>query len=478
MVTLVSQGASAVIQMASTVILARLLRPEDYGVLAMVMAVTAFAGLFRDLGLSSAAIQKHTLTNAQQSNLFWVNVAFGATLTVALVAASPLVAWFYQKPEVLWVTVALSANCLVSSLATQSGALLVREMRFGRQAAAPICGALIGLLVSVVLALKGYRYWSLVWGQLTGGVISAIMLFILSPFRPGLPSRGTGLREMLKFGAHITAFDFVNYFHRNLDNVLIGRFWGGAALGMYSRAYSLLMFPIINLRGPIHAVAFPAMSRLQDQPGAFRNYYRQITSLLAFLSMPLTAFLFVSSSAIIDVALGKQWSGVAPIFAVLAVVGFIQPAVTNWGIVLLSLGQPKRFLRVGMWNAVFSVAGFVGGLPWGAIGVATGYAVVTYLSLWPILRMSFKGSALRVSDFFESIAAPAIASCVAASVLILAGGFFKGQLAFVQVLLMGSVFVSLYALCFCLIPGGRSKLLAHMRLIPSIIPRTNGRLGP
>lgn len=205
LITFASQGASVVIQLTSTVVLARLLSPDDYGVMAMVLAVTAFAGLFRDLGLSAAAIQKQTLTNAQQSNLFWINVALGFTLTVLLAAASPLVAWFYGKPEVRWVTVALSASFLIGSLSAQSGALLVREMRFGRQAVAGICGALVTLAVAATLALQEFRYWSLVWGQLAVAVTTTALLFALSPFRPGLPSRGMGLKAMLKFGENITA---------------------------------------------------------------------------------------------------------------------------------------------------------------------------------------------------------------------------------------------------------------------------------
>ena len=153
--------------------------------MAMVVAATGFAGLLRDLGLSTAAIQKHNLTNAQQSDLFWINVALGLTLTVALAAASPLVVWFYHKPEVLWVTVALSTSFLIGSLAAQSGAMLVRNLWFGRQAAASISGALVSLSVSVILALNGFRYWALVWGQLAAAVPTTLLLFFLSPFRRG-----------------------------------------------------------------------------------------------------------------------------------------------------------------------------------------------------------------------------------------------------------------------------------------------------
>jgi PST family polysaccharide transporter len=468
MVTFASQGASVIIGLVLTVVLARLLSPADYGIIAMVVAVTSFAGLFRDLGLSAAAIQKQTLTRAQQSNLFWMNVALGTTLTVGLAAASPLVVWFYHKPEVLWVTVALSANFLIGSLSTQSGALLVREMRFGRQAVAGISGALVSLAVSVSLALHGFRYWSLVWGQLAGGLISTCLLFVLSPFRPGLPSRKTGVREMLKFGAHITAFDFVNYFHRNLDNILIGRFWGAEALGFYSRAYSLLMFPISNLRGPINAVAFPAMSRLQNQPEAYRAYYRRITAMLALVSMPLSAFFFVAARPIIDIALGSKWAGITPIFSVLAAVSFVQPVVTLWGLVALSSGMARRYLHLGVFNTLCSATGFLVGIHWGPVGVATGYAVATYLTAYPILAWAFRGTPLCFHDFLSGILRPLTASVISASICLPVITWFGSASPPIQVLAVAGLFAPIYFVLFFVLPGGKVELMQCLDLVRSL----------
>lgn len=410
MITFISQGMSIVIQLASTVILARLLTPDDYGIITMVAAATALAGLLRDMGLSTAAIQKKNLTNAQQTNLFWINVAMGLTLTVGLGAASPLVARFYHKPEVLWVTVALSTSFLIGSLAAQSGALLVRNMWFGRQATATLSGALTGLVVAVALALNGFRYWALVWGQLAGAMITTCFMFFLSPFRPGLPCYTTGVKEMLKFGAHITAFDFVNYFQRNLDSILIGRVWGAAPLGLYSRAYALLMFPVTNLRAPINAVAFPVMSRLQNQPEEFRAYYLRVTSLLALLSMPLTAFLFVASKPVIELLLGQQWLPVTPIFSWLALAAFIQPTAGFAGSLLLSRGQGRRYLAVGTINAVLASVSFLIGVHWGAKGVAMAYSIASFLGTYPYLSLAFRGSPIRFTMVLKACAFPVAVS--------------------------------------------------------------------
>ncbi len=472
--TLVSQGAMVLIQLVSAVVLARLLSPEDYGTIAMVMVVTAFAGLFRDLGLSSAAIQKANLTHAQQSNLFWINILLGLSLTALLAAASPLVAAFYGKPELVWLTLALSPIFLIGSISSQSGALLVREMRFGQNAVANVAGALVGLVVSVWLALHGFRFWSLAWGQLSGAVTTTIILFILSPFRPGLPKRGTGLRDMLKFGANVTAFDLVNYFHRNLDNILIGRVWGTESLGLYSRAYTLLMLPINSIRGPLNSVAFPAMSRLQAEPEAFRTYYRRVASMLALISMPLAAFLFVTSESVVSVLLGPQWSGVSAIFTILATVAFVQPVITLWGMVTVSRGMGRRYLRLGLLNTLCSVIGFLVGLPWGPVGVAVGYAIVTYVTAYPILVYAFRDTPVKVSDFMQSIFRPAISSISTAGLCFAITMLLPPIPDLVLVIVIGTLFLPAYFTILYFLPGGRGEVLYVWRLIRPLLEQHLG----
>jgi PST family polysaccharide transporter len=418
-ITFVSQGANVLIGLVSTVVLARLLSPADYGLMAMVAVVTSFAGLFRDLGLSSAAIQQRTLSRAQQSNLFWVNVAVGLALTAIVAAAAPLVGRFYRKPEVVWITMGLSTTFFISSIGSQSGALLVRDMRFGRQAVATVAGAVVTLVVGIVLAVGGFRYWSLVWGEIAGAATTTVLRFALSRFRPGWPTRGTGLKRMLAFGANVTGFNLVNYFQRNLDNLLIGRYWGAAPLGIYSRAYSMLMFPIQNVRGPINSVAFPALSRLQSDPAAFRTYYLRVTSLIALLSMPLTAYFYVASGPLIEVVLGRQWLGVVPVFSYLALAAFTQPASGFSGSLMLSLGQGRRYFQRGALASAFICAGFVVGLPWGPKGVALSYAVSVYLVVYPSLRWSFADSPVTVRDFVGACAFPAAVSLLSVAMVAL-----------------------------------------------------------
>jgi len=458
MVTMVAQAVSIVVQLTSTVVLARLLSPEDYGVMAMVMAVTAFAGLFREMGLSSAAIQKKDLTRGQQSNLFWLNVAMGSLLTLMVALGSPMVAWFYQKPELTVVTLALSANFFIGSLATQHDAMLVRRMQFVRKSVATISGSLVTLTVAVVLALRGSGYWALVWGTLAGGIVTTILTLVLSPFRPGRPSRGQGIREMLGFGANVTAFNFVNYFARNLDNVLIGRVWGATSLGNYSRAYQLLMFPITAIRGPITSVAFPAMSRLQGEPNAYRAYYRRVIMVLANLTMPISAFLFVSSSPVILLVLSEKWTGVTPIFSILAITAFIQSPYSLTGMIQLTLGRGAKYFKMGLVAAIIVSIGFSIGVIWGPKGVATAYAVTTYLNLVPFLLWAFKGTSLKLSDFFGEVFPPACASFLAVLMTYILSTHW-GELALIgQIAASASVFSLSYLFVLWLVPKGRKDV--------------------
>lgn len=459
-VTMVSQAISISIQLVSTVVLARLLTPDDYGVIAMVLTVTGFAGLFRELGLSSAAIQKSNLTHFQQSNLFWLNAAMGAAVTVVVAAIAPLVAWFYSRPDLTLLTLILSAGFVIGGVGTQHGANLLRNMQFGRNAAANIGGAVVTLIVSIVLASAGYSFWALAWATLCGSLTTTILLSALSSFRPGWISRGSGLREMLKFGANVTGYDFVNYFARNADNLLIGRFWGAGPLGLYSRAYALLMLPINSFRGPVTSVGFSALSRLQDHPEPYRKYYRKACQILAGISMPLTAFLFAASGGLIHLMLGPAWAEVVPIFEVLALVALVQPVITLWGMVLLSRGKGARYFHLGIFNAGGYLIGFLGGMQWGAIGVAWGYAIATYAMAYPTIKWAFEGTPLSFRDLGESIWRPLVASALAAGasrgLLLVAGDLTAIQ----HVLICGLGFGVVYLGVLGLLPGGRSELHA------------------
>jgi PST family polysaccharide transporter len=281
---------------------------------------------------------------------------------------------------------------------------------------------------------------------------------------------------MLKFGAHITGFDLVNYFHRNLDNILIGRFWGADMLGLYSRAYNLLMFPIQNIRAPLNAVAFPAMSRLQDQPQLFRSYYRRVTSLVALFSMPLCGFLFVAARPFIEFVLGERWVDAASLFQILAIVGFIQPSASLRGLVVLSLGLGRRYLGLGVLQAVVTSIGFLIGIWWGAKGIAIAYVISTYAVLFPMFHLAFKDTPLRLEDYVHSVARPVVAAFVGILAATVTNIYIGGELAPLHgIAVLLPTYCLTFLVTFVLLPGGRANVFEVFSYLKMLRPdRSNG----
>jgi len=410
----VAQAFGIAIQLTSTVVLARMLTPGDYGVLAMVMAVISFAGIFRDFGLSVAAIQKKHLTHADRSNLFWLNVAGGLILTLMVGVAAPAVSAFYGDSRLTAVTISLAPTFLFSSLGAQHSAALLRDMKFAANSFATLMGSLASLVVSVVLAYYGYAYWSLVWGVIVGAGATTVLLWLLVSFVPSRPRFGKETKALFAFGAHVTSFDLVNYFHRNLDNILIGKIWGSESLGFYSRAYSLLMLPVYAIRNPLGSVAFSGLSKLQDDPKQFREYYIQLVAVVALLGMPLTGFLTVHSDVVVGVLLGPEWGAVAPIFAALGVAALVQPSVGLVGAISLSLGRSKRYFWIGFLNAAVVSIGFIIAIKWGEFAVALSYSITNVITILPVLALSFAGTSVKVGDYFKAVA-PAVSITVVAA---------------------------------------------------------------
>tara|TARA_R110002049_G_scaffold4601_4_gene31860 strand:- start:91012 stop:92382 length:1371 start_codon:yes stop_codon:yes gene_type:complete len=406
------------VHFASTIILARMLTPEDYGLVAMVASLTALAGLFSNLGLSAASIQNHDLTDGQLTNLFWMNVGLGVILTGIVAGLAPVVAWFYSDSRLIPITLVMSISFLIRSFGTQHTAMLVREMQFGRNAIAAIIAAIGGFIAAVVLASYGYDYWSLIISSIVGACLSTVALSIMSPFSPGLPSRSHDVREMVRFGVHVTATDMVNYFHRNLDNILIGKFCGDAALGFYTRAYSLLLFPINRIRAPINAVVYPGLCALQDRPADVRDYFFRAMQVTASLTIPISVFAFAFSDTIISVTLGEQWLPASGIFSYLAFAGVFQATIGLVASLLNALGLVRKLFYCSLAVSTFYVAAFFIGIPGGAEGVAASYMVANLVVLIPYLYIVLPGTPVKPVDFFKAVGSPMLMSVAACLIVV------------------------------------------------------------
>lgn len=401
-----AQGFGFVLNVASVAILARLLTPYDFGLVAMVTAVTGLLAMFKDAGLSMATVQQDTVTHEQVSTLFWVNVGLSLVLMLVVAALSPWVAAFYHEPKLQLITLAIACMFIFDGLAVQHQALLRRQMQFGKLAKIQIVSSVLGITAAISAALMGAGYWALIVQTAVAQSASAAFTWGYARWLPGRPQRGVGTGKMLKFGGYLTGFSFVNYFARNADNVLIGNAWGSGALGLYTKAYSLLLMPLQQINGPITAVAITALSRLQNDPEQFRAFFIKVLSIICFVTFPLIAWMIVCRREIILLFLGPQWDGAIPIFAVLALSAFFQPIGNITGTLYIALGRTKRMFKWGLMSSTVIVIGFFIGLPYGAVGVAWAYSGTIALIIYPLIRYATNGTCLSVMDFIDGIKSP------------------------------------------------------------------------
>ncbi len=374
-----AQGIRLVCQFASVIVLSRLLAPEDFGIVAMAAPVTGFVGLFLDLGLTQATVQKKHITHAEVNTLFWINMAISALLAGILVLVAPLAARFYDEPGVGLLVAALSLQIIVGGAGGQHYAILNRRMQFGRLAILDSVAAVAGLGVAIAWALVDPGYWALYGGGMTTAVTGTAMAWAASGWRPGWPRWAAGAGSLVHFGVGITGFNFANFFARNLDNVLIGRFRGNVELGLYDRAYKLLLFPLQQVTNPLSRVMVPALSRMTDEPHRYRHAYLRVAPILLLVTLPGVALAIAMADVLVPFALGQQWAGSAPIFQALGFAGLLQSLNNPSGWLFISQGRSTEFMRWGIVTAVTSVAAFAIGLPYGAYGVALAYAASEYL---------------------------------------------------------------------------------------------------
>jgi O-antigen/teichoic acid export membrane protein len=471
-VTMAAQGAKFVLQLGSTAVLARLLTPADFGLVAMVTAVTGFVAMFKDAGLSMATVQREHITHEQVSTLFWINVALSAALMLVTAALSPAIAWFYGEPRLTAITLALAATFVFGGLTVQHQALLQRQMRFTALSGIAVATLAASVAAAIGAAWYGLGYWALVIMGATGAAVNAALVWMFSGWRPGPPVRGSGVMPMLKFGGNLTGFNFVNYFARNADNVLIGWWWGAGALGMYSKAYGLLMMPLRQINAPIIAAATPALSRLNNDRERYRRAFARMLQTICMVTLPIVGMLVVSSDLVITLVLGDEWSAAAPIFAWLGIAAFIQPVNNSLGILLITQGRTSDYFWAGTVNAIFTVAIFLLTVPYGVKTMAIGYAAFSLLATPALWFWCGRSGHVTALDIAKSARLPLVMSilcamCVVGLRSVLAEYGVAGQL---LATLLGPLLIGCLLLC---LPSGRQVCL---EMVEQIILPLYGRL--
>lgn len=458
-VTFGAQIFKFVISTGSTIVLARLLTPQDYGLIGMVAIIINFVSMFQYMGLSTATIQWAELNHRQVSTLFWLNMALSAGIMLITAASAPLVAWFYKEPRLIWITLGYAVTILLSGLIIQHEALLSRQMRFMTLALIDVVSLLAGLAAAIVAAIYGAGYWALVINQLTVTLAMVVGNWAACRWRPGKPSRGAGVRAMLSFGGNLTGFNLMNYFARNLDNALIGKFWGPYQLGLYAKAYQILLLPMQQINAPFGAVAVPALSRLTDSPERYRSAYLRIIEKIAMITMPGVAFMIATSDWLVLLLLGAQWRETGRIFMLLGTAAIIQPVTKTAWWLFSTQGRTREIFHWGLIGGGIAIASIIAGMPWGAVGVAAAYAVSDLCLSTPLLFwfVGRKGP-VRAGDFYRTIAPSACASLCALVVLFIVHPYLNVFPLVVRLLLAFGVTVATSLLVLVALPAGRAAL--------------------
>jgi PST family polysaccharide transporter len=384
-ITSAAQGTQFVLSLASIMVLARLLTPKDFGLFAMVTAVMGYLRVFKDAGLSTATVQREGITHAQVSNLFWINVAISGLISLILAAGSPIIAWFYREPRLVAISLVLSSTFFLSGLTIQHTALLNRQMRFKAVAFIQVGSLLTGVVVGIVMAWLNYNYWALVFSNLITVAAAVPLTWFAIPWRPQAPSRHSGIRSLLSFGANMATGGFIYSLARGADGLLIGRFYGANSIGLYSRASALLNRPMDQFLATISSVFVPTLSRVQTQPERYRRVFLQTYETIALVSFLGTGLLLALARPLTLVVLGPKWEQAAVIFAGFTIAALYVPLADASTWLFASQGRGKDWLFASSLVSLITVASFVAGLPFGPAGVAIVYSAAGLLVGLPVL---------------------------------------------------------------------------------------------
>lgn len=382
MVTVAAQGVKIMLQVVGVVVLARLLSPGDYGLVAMVTAIIGVAEIFRDFGLSTAAIQAKTLSRAQRDNLFWINTGAGAAFTLLTFFAAPLVALLYHRPELVGLTHVLAFVFVLNGMGTQYRADLTRRLRFSKLATVEIAGPAVALTVAIVAALNGAGFWALAVQQLTLSLVLLIGNGSSAGWIPRLPRRAP-MKDLFKFGWQLAGSLFVGYLANNVDSLTIGTRFGANSLGLYNRAFQLLMTPLGQLRAPTTKVALPVLSRLRGDHEGSNTYIQRGQAALGLTLVAGLGVVIGAAEPITSIFLGRQWLSVEPILRLMAAAGTFQSLAYVGMWIYLAHGLTKQLLQYTLISVTIKVACILIGSHWGVIGVAWGYALAPALA-WPL----------------------------------------------------------------------------------------------
>jgi len=374
-----------ILQLIQLAILARLLDPTAFGLMAIVMVIVGFSQAFLDMGISNAIIHKQEISQEQLSTLYWVNVIAGALIFLVVCGVSPFVAIFYHQPELTKLIILLGTTFLIQPFGQQFMMLWQKELRFKEIARIDIINKFVTLIVTVWFAYEGYGVYSLVYGAIAGSIVQTAQFIDLGfkKHKPRFVFKLKNIKEFLNFGAYQMGERTINYFNYQLDTILIGKLLGMEALGIYNIAKSLIMKPAMVFNPIITKVTFPAMAKIQDDIVRLKEVYLKTINYLSSVNFLAYAFIFIFAHDIVLLLFGMKWLPAVPIVKILSVWGALRSTGNPIGSLLLAKGKANWgfFWNLGLFFYV--PVGIYIGSHWGLEGVSCSLVILIFLLIIP-----------------------------------------------------------------------------------------------
>ena len=400
----ISQLVRQVLQYTTTIILVNLISPNDFGLMAMAVIVIGFLEIFKDLGLSSAVIQKENPSEDLKSSIFWINVSFGIIISLFIYLAAPLVAFLYNSNTVKPILEVLAITFSISGLSIIQKAIFEKELAFELLSKIELFASTAAFITAIMLAIYGYGVWSLVFQAIVNVFVSTSLLLFFSKWKPKFLFKYSEVKLVAHYSLNLLGFNAVNYFARNSDYFLIGKYLGENELGHYYLAYRLMLYPIQNITMVISRVLFPSFSLIKNDDNKFRYMYTQVTNGIALITFPMMTGLALVSYNFSEVFIKSGWDSnlVAQLIIILAPIGALQSVISTVGNIYQAKGKTNWMFRWSLFYTSITIIGFVIGLKWGVIGVAVCYLITNLLMLYPVFAIPFRLIDMKVFDFFKS----------------------------------------------------------------------------
>jgi PST family polysaccharide transporter len=363
-----------VLETATGIVLARLLLPSDFGVVAVVASLLQVSFVISNFGLAGAVVQARELSDADRNAAFAFSTAIGFLLMAIVTLGAPWAATYFRMPALTSIAPVMSIQLLLSGMSAIPLAFLRRELAFGRVASIDISAAILYALIGIPLALLGFGVWSLVWAPLAAALWTAAASIVVSGYRPGLALDRDSFRSMLRFGSGLTLKNVFVYVGRNLDNLIVAKMLGDAPVGLYTRAFNLTRLPQNRMVTVVYRVCFPAFCRFQDDMPRLHRWFANATALVAVGATPLLLGLAAISEDFVLGVLGPNWAGMVTTVRILCVGALISCFHTLGGAAIEASGRIGYEVATQGLHAFVIVFGCIAGARYGIEGVA--WAVV------------------------------------------------------------------------------------------------------